>query len=170
MKLKTAISCIVTSLLFFIPISSAAAAPVEESPVVAPAAESSTNGYLDLYSYGMTYGNEQDKKRVEEEQKNRPPTILPRSSGSLSAQKTKTANIMLEGRKIGQQTIQYKTVVQGGRPQFAYDTVKLSKVGNLDTYYTLTSSRVSFSGDVITVYFDLAYGDFFAQATATFRP
>lgn len=89
----------------------------------------------------------------------------------LSGVKRQTKDIILNlnGTKVGTITLEYQTIMSGGRPQFAYDTCKLSHP-NLNTYWDLETSKVEFSGDRIGVYFSFIFGAFQDHAWVYFRP
>lgn len=55
------------------------------------------------------------------------------------------------GIRVGRITLKYKTWIQGGRPQFLYDSFYLSNPV-LEDGWTLMDANVTFSGDKITVY------------------
>ena len=90
---------------------------------------------------------------------------------TLSSVKTQTKHIILvlNGTDVGTITLQYQTIIQGGRPQFAYDTCYLSHP-KLTTYWSLKSSNMDFSGDKIGVYFSFVYGIFQDHAWVYFKP
>lgn len=66
-------------------------------------------------------------------------------------------------------SLQYQTDIQGGRPQFLYDTCYLSHP-SITTYWKLETSNVEFSGDRIGVYFSFIYGSFQDHAWVYFYP
>lgn len=71
--------------------------------------------------------------------------------------------------QVGTITLQYQTDIQGGRPQFLYDTCYLSHP-SITTYWKLETSNVEFSGDRIGVYFSFIYGSFQDHAWVYFYP
>lgn len=89
----------------------------------------------------------------------------------LSGIKKQTKDIILNsnGTKVGTITLEYQTIISGGRPQFVYDTCKLSHP-NLNTYWNLDTSKVDFSGDKIGVYFSFSFVAFQDDAWVYFRP
>lgn len=124
---------------------------------------------LTLDNYNMSYSdNMQIQKSTDHLSLN---DATPEMLSSLSKVKTQTKNIILNlnGTKVGTIKLQYQTWVQGGRTQFAYDTCKLGHP-QLNTYWTLESSNVSFSGDKISVYFSFIYGAFQDHAWVYFYP
>ena len=90
---------------------------------------------------------------------------------SLSTVKRQAKSIITEGdnTKVGTITLEYQTQIVGGRPQFAYSSCSLSHP-NLDTYWALEESTVSFSGDCIKVYFSFVFGPFQDYAWVYFYP
>ena len=99
--------------------------------------------------------------------------LQPMSSGGLSQEKTqvKTAYLDISGDKLGPVTLQYKTIIGGGRPQFAYDTVKLGyDFRNKDSYYAIDTPMINFTPDKIVVRFPAQFGILADYATVEFKP
>lgn len=92
-------------------------------------------------------------------------------SNTLSDWKTQTKNVVLknDGSTIGTVTLRYKTWIQGGRIQFAYDTCTIS-APVFNTYWSLTDSYVDFSGDVISVNYNFVFGPLDDTAWVYFYP
>lgn len=90
---------------------------------------------------------------------------------TLSAVKSQTKPIILanNGTQVGTIKLSYQTAIQGGRPQFVYDTCTIGHP-NLTTYWSLEYSYVDFSGDRIGVYFSFIYGAFQDHAWVYFYP
>lgn len=90
---------------------------------------------------------------------------------TLSDWKTQTKNVVLknDGSTIGTVTLRYKTWIQGGRPQFAYDTCTISQPV-FNTYWSLVDSHVDFSGDVIAVNYNFVFGPLDDTAWVYFYP
>lgn len=96
-----------------------------------------------------------------------PATML----NTLSDWQTQTKNVVLknDGSTIGSVTLRYKTWIQGGRPQFVYDTCTISQPV-FNTYWTLVDSNVSYSGDVISVNYNFVFGPITDTAWVYFYP
>lgn len=91
----------------------------------------------------------------------------------LSEVKTDTQSVYLTnaGDYIGTVTISYQTMVVGGRPQFAYDTVYLGyDVSHGPSYYAISYPSIDYSGDKITVTFTAQFGILYDEAVAVFTP
>ena len=100
------------------------------------------------------------------------PEIVP-FSNELSEVKTQTkkAYLSIAGDYLGTVTLQYQIIIAGGRPQFAYDTVKLGYDFTSSTsYYSIGSPSVDFTGDKITVYFPAQFGLLIDEAIVEFTP
>lgn len=94
-------------------------------------------------------------------------------SGGLSGVKTQTKKAYLStaGDYLGTVTLQYQTMVSGGRPQFAYDTVKMGyDFSSSKSYYAVGSPSVNYTGDKITVYFPAQFGILVDEAVVEFTP
>ncbi|MDD6221908.1 MAG: hypothetical protein PUB14_03650 [Lachnospiraceae bacterium] len=134
------------------------------------AAEPLNEDFLSLDEYRERYS-----KNVDIKQELKPSLTLQDMSAEilliLSSVKTQTKHIILvlNGTDVGTITLQYQTIIQGGRPQFAYDTCYLSHP-KLTTYWSLKSSNMDFSGDKIGVYFSFVYGIFQDHAWVYFKP
>ena len=72
--------------------------------------------------------------------------------------KTKTQNAYMDGTYVGTVTLEYETVVQGGRPQFVYDSTYLGWDLSLPNYYVLSDPTIKYTGDLITVTFVASMG------------
>lgn len=91
----------------------------------------------------------------------------------LSEVKTETQSVYLTnaGDYLGTVTISYQTMIQGGRPQFAYDTVYLGyDVSHGPSYYAISYPIIDYSGDKITVTFTAQFGILYDEAVAVFTP
>lgn len=90
---------------------------------------------------------------------------------AISAVQKQTKPIILNNQnvQVGTITLQYQTDIQGGRPQFLYDTCYLSHP-SITTYWQLETSNVEFSGDKISVYFSFIYGPLQDHAWVYFYP
>ena len=100
------------------------------------------------------------------------PSIVTYSS-RLSGVKTQTKNAYLSiaGDYLGTVTLQYQTTISGGRPQFAYDTVKLGyDFSSSKSHYAVGSPSVSYTGDKITVNFPAQFGILVDEAVVEFTP
>lgn len=100
------------------------------------------------------------------------PEIIPFSS-ELSEVKTQTksAYLSIAGDYLGTVTLEYQIMIAGGRPQFAYETVKLGyDFTSSTTYYSIGSPSVDFTGDRITVYFPAQFGILIDEAVVEFTP
>ena len=72
---------------------------------------------------------------------------------------------------MGTVTLEYQIMIAGGRPQFAYETVKLGyDFTSSTTYYSIGSPSVDFTGDRITVYFPAQFGILIDEAVVEFTP
>ena len=72
---------------------------------------------------------------------------------------------------MGTVTLQYQTTISGGRPQFAYDAVKLGyDFSSSKSYYAVGSPSVSYTGDKITVNFQAQFGILVDEAVVEFTP
>lgn len=130
--------------------------------------QSTDDNFLSLQEYNTKYSNGETpiKEGISPLTTQNVPNIF-----DISPVKRQTKPIILktEGTKVGTITLQYQTDIQGGRPQFLYDTCYLSHP-NLNTYWTLESSDVEFTGDRIGVYFSFFYGVFQDHAWVYFYP
>lgn len=91
-------------------------------------------------------------------------------SMTLSSVQYKTAYFLdSNGNAIEYITLKYQTEVQGGRPQFVYDTCYLSTPTSYNNW-PCTYSSVSFTGDQIKVYATFTFGALEEYGTATFKP
>lgn len=89
---------------------------------------------------------------------------------ALSGTKRQTKNLCNSGgTKIGTVTLEYKTQIISGRPQFVYDECKIGW-NVTDTLYKFDSPSISFSGDLITVYFVLQYFFLTERVSVSFTP
>ena len=94
-------------------------------------------------------------------------------SGELSEEKTqvKDAYLAIAGDYLGPVTLQYKTIIAGGRPQFAYDTTKLGfDFTASTTYFYVGNPTIEFTGDKITVIFPAQQGLLYDYAIVEFTP
>lgn len=89
---------------------------------------------------------------------------------ALSGMKRQTKNLCnSSGTKIGTVTLEYKTQIIGGRPQFVYDECYMGW-DVTDTLYKFDSPSISFSGDLITVHFVLQYFFLTERVSVSFTP
>ena len=134
------------------------------------AAEPLSEDFLSLDEYRELYSKNDDIK-----QELKPSLTLQDVSAeilsTLSPVKTQTKHIILywNGTDAGTVTLQYQTIILGGRPQFAYDTCYL-RTPNITTYWSLEKSDVDFTGDRIGVYFSFVYGTFQDHSWVYFTP
>lgn len=102
------------------------------------------------------------------------PTATPFSMGELSEPKSKTKSVYTQnsGYYMGTVTLDYRTVMVGGRPQFAYDYCYISydfsqSEGPYESYY---DPNVEFTSDKITAIFVVQYHMLTDKMAATFTP
>lgn len=128
---------------------------------------SKENTFLSLQEYNTEYSNGENPLKITS------PLTTQNISDiyAISPVQTQTKPIILANQnvEVGTITLQYQTDIQGGRPQFLYDTCYLSHP-NITTYWSLETSHVEFSGDRIGVYFSFIYGPLQDHAWVYFYP
>lgn len=139
-------------------------------------------GFLSLDEFNEKYANE-DFLSLEEFNKKYSSGESPVNDGAqvpmlrdhpfmaASAQQVKTEPIILyyRGIRVGRITLKYKTWIQGGRPQFVYDSCYL---GNPipEGGWILTDANVTYAGDKITVYIECFSGSDHDTSWVYFTP
>ena len=118
-------------------------------------AQPTDNNFLSLKEYNAEYSNGENPLKIDSPLTTQNvPDIY-----AISPIRKQAKNIVLANQQVqvGTITLQYQTDLQGGRPQFLYDTYYLS-YPNVTTYWQLETSNVEFSRDRIGVYFSFIYG------------
>lgn len=173
--MKKIISVLLTVFLMSASVLTVSANPQMDNFVSIPnyndtySAEEKNSGMLSLDEYAAKYssGKVLTQRSAPLTLKEASPEILSTISGPKS--QTKSIILHINGTSVGTIKLNYKTAIQGGRPQFLYDTCYLSHP-NLTTYWSLEYSNVEFSGDRIGVYFSFIYGAFQDYAWVYFYP
>ena len=130
-------------------------------------AQPTDNDFLSLQEYNTEYSNGENPLKIDSPLTTQnAPDIC-----AISPIRKQTKSIILANQRVqvGTITLQYQTDIQGGRPQFLYDTCYLSHP-SITTYWKLETSNVEFSGDRIGVYFSFIYGSFQDHAWVYFYP
>lgn len=130
-------------------------------------AQPTDNNFLSLQEYNTEYSNGENPLKIDSPLTTQnAPDIF-----AISPIRKQTKSIILANQRVqvGTITLQYQTDIQGGRPQFLYDTCYLSHP-NITTYWKLETSNVEFSGDRIGVYFSFIYSSLQDHAWVYFYP
>lgn len=152
--------------LVFAPVTSALAAESGDEKNVVETSATEAEIYKDmlpLEEYSLSNGGTSLQEKLDSGVLPYSSLIMPRS-GALSSIIHKSNPMTLDGRIIGYQKIEYRTIIQGGRPQFAFDTVKLGPPPAYTGMWALKSSDWTYGPTTITVHADYALGFFSSRA------